>query len=222
MPKSTEYIANLEDLIESVSSASLTDLGAPLKLDSSVKVVDLAPPKKPQFVNTTEQPSVKSEETSVTTEVVDPNPPMSRSGVPNDVEIDIPKTYAPVNDNVEAAVWRLEKLLLEVRGKLIDKKEAPKPELPKLQKATISIKDLIDTEFDYYNINTVGQCVVFTIPTGTFNIKTRSSTKVELSVKDIKSECVLVERPIPLVNTAMDILIFFVLPAKSVDSGDKV
>ena len=222
MPKSTEYIANLEDLLESVSSASLTDLGAPLKLDSSVKVVDLASPKKPQSENTPEQPSVKSEDTSAIVEVADPNPPMSRFGTSNEVEIDIPKNYAPVNADIEAAVWRIEKLLLEVRGKLTDTEETPKPELPKLQKATISIKDLIDTEFDYYNINTVGQCVVFTIPTGTFNIKTRSSTKVELSVKDIKSECVLVERPIPLVNTAMDILIFFVLPAKSVDSGDKV
>ena len=223
MPKSTEYIANLEDLLESVSSASLTDLGAPLKLDSSVKVVDLASPKKPQSENIAEQPPVKSEDTSVTIEVTeDPNPPMSRSGASKNVEIDIPKNYAPVNAEVEAAVWRMEKLLLEVRGKLTDKEETPKPELPKLQKATISIKDLIDTEFDYYDINTVGQCVVFTIPTGTFNIKTRSSTKVELNVKDVKSECVLVEKPIPLVNTTLDILIFFVLPAKSVDSGDKV
>lgn len=219
------YIANIEDLIDSAPSASLTDIGAPLRLDSSVKVMDIGPVKNQATPSSEPVVAVESkQEPIIAKETPKEEYPIFKKSINVEDHIDLPSIettqyvstdisqFEPIFNTINERMARIESMLTH------EGESTYEPSTPQLKKAFISIKDLVDTEFDYYSINTVGQCVVFVIPTGSFNLKTRSSTKVELSVEDVKSDCVLVEKPIPLLSTGNDILIFFAIPPKNVDS----
>jgi hypothetical protein len=202
----------IEDLREYVHSATLPKFGAPLQLDASVEVIDLAPTIDVKTkTNQNKTPKIQSTiaEDASETEIPHVKPePLPLQAKDNGYVIQSNIDYK----HIDALSRKLDTILQIIEDKQT-KKQQPTYEL---KTASISIQNIVDTDFMYYTMNAVGPCVVFVIPNDAFNIKTKSTTKVLLKADGTESNCVLVEKPIPLVGTDKSIVIFFTLGTEEV------